>query len=144
MGALHLMRVNQGVSRVHVSRGLKKGTWEEAVGALHLVGVVLVPRAQRQRAQRRRVRKLQVGKVPVQQPPLQHRPAGRHSLACLLLLICLLLQVLASCRSSGVLKAMRKSGPSEEAAPHSQPQRHNVLVGQPAGRAWTPVWPWIG
>ena len=71
------------------------------MGALHLVGVVLVPRAQRQRAQRGCVGKLQVGKVPVQQPPLQHGAASRHTLACLLLLICLLLQILATCRSSG-------------------------------------------
>ena len=40
-------------------------TREEAVGALHLVGVILVPGAQGQRAQRRSIGKLQVGKVPV-------------------------------------------------------------------------------
>ena len=40
-------------------------TWQEAVGALHLMGVVLIPGAQRQLAQRRSVGKLQVGKVPV-------------------------------------------------------------------------------
>ena len=103
------------------------------MGALHLVGVVLVPGAQRQRAQRRRVGKLQVGKVPVQQPPLQHRPAGRHGL------ICVLLQILATCSSSGASKAGRKSGPLGEAASQSQPQSRDMLIGQPAGRAWTPV-----
>lgn len=41
------------------------------MGALHLMGVVLVPGAQGQRAQRRCVGKLQVGKVPVQDAALQ-------------------------------------------------------------------------
>ena len=95
---------------MQVSRGVG-WTWEEAVGALHLVRVVLVPRAQRQRAQRGRVRKLQVGEVPVQEPPLQHGAARRHSLACLLLWVCLLLQILAACRRSGASNARRESGP---------------------------------
>lgn len=43
----------------------RRHTREEAVGALHLVGVVLVPCAQGQRTQGRSVGKLQVGKVPV-------------------------------------------------------------------------------
>ena len=52
------------------------------MGALHLMGVVLVPGAQGQRAQRRGIGKLQVGKVPVQDAALQPGAAMRQILLC--------------------------------------------------------------
>ena len=45
--------------------------WQEAMAALYLIRIILIPAPHGQRAQHSSIGKLQVGHVPVQQLPLQ-------------------------------------------------------------------------
>ncbi len=68
------------------AKSTRKGsTWEEGMSPLHLMGVILIPCAERQHLQWRCIGKFQIGKVPVKQAPLQLISTTRLNLSIWLL-----------------------------------------------------------